>query len=88
MCTFVCVCTRMFAVSQDSIHLLLFSVFFFKVYFDMYGYVLAWVYMHHVHGGVSEDPLELELQVVVGQLIGVLGTNLKSSVRAVSAFNP
>jgi hypothetical protein len=54
----------------------------------MYGYVLAWVYMHHVHGGVSEDPLELELQVVVGQLIGVLGTNLKSFVRAVSAFNP
>ena len=66
----------------------LMRLFFFKVYFDMYGYVLAWVYMHHVHGGVSEDPLELELQVVVGQLIGVLGTNLKSFVRAVSAFNP
>ena len=47
----------------------------------------------HVHAGTYEvqkgilDPLELGIQAVVNHLMGVLGIELESSVRAANVLN-
>lgn len=81
------------SISALQVHSFLSSLKDLIVYFYMHICVPECIYIHHMHSGSlwrSEcigSPGVLELQVVVSNLMWVLETEPRSSVRVLSAHN-